>query len=130
MQDINNDFKELIDIVKQFKINMSSLEKKINKLEKKVNKENKKILKNKKKRKPSGFAKPQKISKELCDFLNVDENTKMSRTEVTKILIKYIKDNQLFVSNKIILNDKLKKIFIEDNITFFTLQKYMNVHYL
>ena len=41
-------------------------------------------------RKPTGFELPVMLSKELCDFLNVSYDTKMSRTDVTKHLIEYI----------------------------------------
>merc|ERR1711907_286028 len=48
-----------------------------------------------KKREPSGFAKPTKISKELCDFLNVEHGKEMARTEVTKYLTEYIRNHNL-----------------------------------
>ena len=94
----------------------------------KVQKENKKHIK--KKRKPSGFAKPQKLSKELCEFLNIEENSILPRTEVTKRLIKYIKEKDLSRSNKINLDSRLKKLINEDEVTYFTIQKEMNKHYL
>ena len=53
------------------------------------------------KRTPSGFAKPTKISDALCDFLGVKHGELMARTEVTKRVTKYIRDNNLQVeSNK------------------------------
>ena len=85
---------------------------------------------NKKKiRKPSGFAKPQNLSKELCEFLNIDENSKMSRTDVTKILIKYIKDNGLYESREIRIDERLSKI-LSGRVTFFSIQREMNKHYI
>jgi chromatin remodeling complex protein RSC6 len=129
MEEIANDFQELNNVIKNFKLELNNIQQKIKKLEKKVNKENKKHIK-KKKRKPSGFAKPQRLSNELCEFLNIENNSKMSRTEVTKKLIKYIKDNNLHESNKILLDEKLDVLFDGSDITFFTLQKHMNKHYI
>ena len=126
MEIINNDFDELNNMIRDFKINLNNIQKKIKKLEKNIKKENKK--KNKK-RNPSGFAKPQKLSKELCDFLNIEENSMMPRTEVTKIIIKYIKENGLNESSKIILDKRLEKI-LKGEITFFSMQKEMNKHYI
>lgn len=129
MNNINNDFEEIENMIKDLNKGLHNLKKKIKIIEKNVNKQNKQN--NKKKRKPSGFAQPQTLSKELCLFLNIDENSKMSRTNVTKILIKYIKDNNLYKSNNILLDDKLKYLFSEnENITFFTIQKFMNKHYI
>merc|ERR1711907_319402 len=55
-------------------------------------------MKNKKskpKREPSGFAKPTPISEELSTFLKKPLGTEMARTEVTKFLTNYIKENKL-----------------------------------
>jgi upstream activation factor subunit UAF30 len=43
----------------------------------------------------SGFAKPGFISSELCDFLKVDHDTQLARTDVTKKITQYIKENNL-----------------------------------
>lgn len=91
----------------------------------------------KKPRQPSGFQLPVSLSNDLCDFLEIDHNSKMPRTEVTKRLIKYISDNQLINPEKktqIIPDEKLLKLIGTDsdlpNLTRFTIQKYMNCHYL
>ena len=128
MGEILKDFEELNNIIISFKSELNNIQKKVKKLEKKVQKENKKHIK--KKRKPSGFAKPQKLSKELCEFLNIEENSILPRTEVTKRLIKYIKEKDLSRSNKINLDSRLKKLINEDEVTYFTIQKEMNKHYL
>ena len=60
-----------------------------------MNKKLSKLKMNRKVKKPSGFAKPVCISKELCEFLDKPEGTTMARTEVTRFIIKYIKDNNL-----------------------------------
>ena len=60
-----------------------------------------KSKKNAIKRKPSGFAKPTVISDELCFFLGKPNGTEMARTEVTKYITQYIKENNLqSVENK------------------------------
>ena len=91
----------------------------------------------KKPRQPSGFQLPVYLSNNLCDFLEIEHNSKLPRTEVTKSIIKYISDNQLFNPNKktqIIPNEKLLKLLGDnvdlDGLTRFTIQKYMNCHYL
>ena len=67
--------------------------------------------------------------------MNVSENTEMARTEVTKYVIKYIKDNKLQSKNSkniIIPDEKLQKILEntkDDEITFFNIQKYMNKNF-
>ena len=88
------------------------------------------------KRKPSGFAKPGKISDVLCEFLGKPVGTEMARTTVTTFLTDYIKKNNLQnPKNKkeILRDDKLSTIIsVEpgDTLTYFNLQKYMKPHYL
>lgn len=89
---------------------------------------------NKPKRAPSGFAKPSLISPELCVFLGQDEGTLMARTEVTKYVTKYIKDNNLQnPENKrhILPDSTLKKLLNvnDEEVTYFNLQKYMKHHF-
>jgi len=87
------------------------------------------------KRAPSGFAKPALISNELCSFLGKPKGTEMARTEVTKYLTQYIKTNDLQDSanrRKIIPDKKLQKLLnvsVNDEVTYFNLQKYMKVHF-
>jgi chromatin remodeling complex protein RSC6 len=91
----------------------------------------------KKPRKPSGFRLPVTLSNELCDFLNIVHGSQLPRTEVTKLLIKYISDNQLINPIKkvqIIPDEKLLNLLGNDidftTLTRFTIQKYMNRHFL
>lgn len=98
----------------------------------------KEVIKNKKSgnRKPSGFAKPSKVTKELCQFMNKEEGTEIARTEVTKAICSYIKQHHLENSSnsKIITpDDKLKGLLgIEEGqeLTYFNIQKYMNKHFV
>ena len=101
----------------------------------KKNKKRKNLDPNRPKRAPSGFAKPALISSELCSFLGKPEGTEMARTEVTKYLTQYIKENKLQdeANRRKILPDKqlqqLLNVGKGDEVTYFNLQKYMKVHF-
>ena len=102
---------------------------------KKIAKYEKNLNKKKKKRSPSGFAKPSKISAELCVFLGKNPGTEMSRTEVTKLITTYIKEKSLQnpVNKRFIIPDrKLGKLLClkkSDVLNYFNLQKYMKIHF-
>jgi chromatin remodeling complex protein RSC6 len=87
------------------------------------------------KRSPSGFAKPSRISSELCAFLGKPEGTEMARTEVTRLLTQYIKTNSLQDpqnKRKIVPDAQLTSLLqVSDNaeLTYFNLQKYMKRHF-
>ena len=92
--------------------------------------------KNRGNRQPSGFARPIKVTKELCEFMNRAEGTEIARTDVTKALITYIKEHKLEnkTNSQIISpDDNLKHLLglEEDNeLTYFNIQKYMNKHFV
>jgi upstream activation factor subunit UAF30 len=126
-----NDMKELFSV----------LEKKAKKLshavESVVKKEQKISSKVKKERKPCGFAVSSKVTPEMCEFMGRNEGELISRIEITKYLNKYIKENNLENSENrqnIIPDEKLWKILGSDaedkKITHFTIQKYLNKHFL
>ena len=151
----DNDFDYLNTIVEQFttindsltlfKMQISTLQQQVKTVEKNVKKELKTLKKEKKKetpkiaRAPSGFAKPTKVTKELCQFMDKPEGSEIARTEVTKALVAYIKTNNLLeqgqdTKKKIIPDEKLKTLLGIDNITdinltYFNIQKYMNKHF-
>ena len=85
---------------------------------------------------PTGFAKPSLISEELCKFLNKPSGTLMARTEVTQKLNKYIKEHSLQnpANMKEIKADtaltKLLNLKKGDDLTYFSLQKYLKDHFL
>jgi len=88
-------------------------------------------------RKKCGFALPTEVTNELCDFLGSEKGTKIARTDVTKQIMAYIKTNNLQnPENKkmIIPDEKLWKLLGEDaqgqEITHFTIQKYINKHFI
>ena len=67
--------------------------------------------------------------------MNKTEGEKAARTEVTQYIIQYIKEKKL--QNKenkqeIILDNKLSNLLNcgENTITYFTIQKYMNQHFM
>ena len=86
---ILEEFDTIVKNLALFKSNITELQQKIRNLEKNVRKEikviKKNVTKNKKKgnKNPSGFAHPTKISKELCEFMNINENSEIARTDVT-----------------------------------------------
>ena len=145
LESIMEQFTTINDSLTLFKMQISTLQQHIKTIEKNVRKELKTIKKNKKddkpkiKRAPSGFAKPTKVTKELCVFMDRPEGSEIARTEVTKSLVSYIKANNLLEQgedskNKIIPDEKLKVLLgiqgseIND-LTYFNIQKYMNKHF-
>ena len=84
----------------------------------------------------SGFHKPVFVTKEMAELINIDVNTYMSPIDIGKKIYKYISDNNLYDKNdrrNIILNDKLRSIFLVDNseiLTYFKLQFYINKHFI
>ena len=142
---IMDQFATINDSLTLFKMQISSLQKVVKTVEKDVRKELKSIKKDVKKEKPktkrapSGFAKPTKVTKELCEFMNKPEGSEIARTEVTQALVSYIKENNLIGNsedkkNKIIPDEKLKNLLgIQgedlDDLNYFSIQKYMNKHF-
>jgi len=115
--------------------NIKQLEKTVKKQIKGLKKEATKN-KNKGNRLPSGFAKPSKVTKELCEFMNRAEGSEIARTEVTRALVSYIKENKLenAVNSKIISPDEKLKVLLglddDKELTYFNIQKYMNKHFV
>jgi len=139
---IFNQFEVIIDSLSHFRIQVNTIQQQIRQLEKNIKKEmkglKKEAIKNKNKgnKKPSGFANPTKVTKELCEFMNKEEGTQIARTEVTRALISYIKTNNLQnkENKKFILPDKKLQFLLginqEQELTYFNLQKYMNKHFI
>lgn len=135
-------FDQLVSQLNLMKTQITSMQHNIKQLEKNVKKQMKGLkkevikTKNKGNRQPSGFAKPSKVTKELCEFMNKEEGTEIARTEVTRALVSYIKQNKLenAANSKIINPDQKLKILlgIEDGqeLSYFTIQKFMNKHFI
>ncbi len=87
-------------------------------------------------RQPSGFIKPTLITDELANFLGKASGTEMARTEVSKEINQYIRENKLQDENngRIIKPDaKLKKLLrvgADEELTYFNLQRYMKHHFV
>ena len=87
-------------------------------------------------RQPSGFIKPTLITDELATFLGKASGTEMARTEVSKEINQYIRENKLQDENngRIIKPDaKLKKLLrvgADEELTYFNLQRYMKHHFV
>jgi chromatin remodeling complex protein RSC6 len=135
-------FEAIINTLSAFKNQISLIQQQMRVIEKSIRKEFKQLKKeadknkNKGNKKPSGFACPSKITNELCEFMNEENGSKIARTVVTKTLIEYIKKNKLEnnENNQIINPDKklqsLLGITESDKLTYFTLQKHMNKHFI
>ena len=139
---IFNQFEQLVTQLNQMKTQITGIQQNIKQLDKNVKKQMKCLkkevvkTKNKGNRQPSGFAKPSKVTKELCEFMNKAEGTEIARTEVTRALVAYIKENKLEnnTNSKIISPDEKLKTLLDlndsDELTYFTIQKYMNKHFV
>ena len=144
VSNISEQFDSIVTNLSMLKTHISLLQQQVRVLDKIVKKQmnllKKESSKNKNKnkacRKPSGFARPTRVTKELCEFMNKSEGTEIARTEVTRALVAYIKGQNLEdkVNSRIIMPDnKLRDLLgIEENkeLTYFTIQKYMNKHFI
>ena len=118
--DLFEQFEGIVNSLSTMKTQITNLQQNLKLLEKNVRKQMKGLrreaIKNKNKgnRKPSGFAKPTKVTKELCEFMKKEEGTEIARTEVTRALVAYIKENKLEDTNnsKIISPDNKLKILL------------------
>ena len=138
---IKEKFNGIFSSLNTFKLQITTLQQQVKILEKNVTKElniaNKMIEKNKNraKRKPSGFAVKSIISEDLRIFMNIEKGEMCARTDVTKYLIKYIKENNLQKESdkRVIEPDEKLDSLIEvpegETLTYFSLQKYMNRHF-
>ncbi len=135
-------FEQLVNQLSLMKNQITSMQQNIKHLEKSVKKQMKGLKKEATKTKvkgnraPSGFAKPSKVTKELCEFMNKTEGTEIARTEVTRALVAYIKENKLenTTNSKIIAPDEKLKLLLGINdsqeLNYFNIQKYMNKHFV
>ena len=144
-EELESEYQNLMNKLSDFKTLYAGLTADFRKLQKSMNKyiresskrsrRPKNIDPNRPKRPPSGFAKPALISNELCSFLGVETGTEMARTEVTKHLTTYIKENNLQdqANRRRILPDSklqtLLNVTAADELTYFNLQKFMKVHF-
>ena len=135
-----NALQSIIEKVNTFVVMGKELQGQLKVLSKDWEKQQKIIDKVQKKRQnaknsPSGFAKPNKISDELCDFIGEPRGTEKSRTDITRFINAYIKEHSLNKpENKrfILPDDKLRKILnvdAKEEINYFILQKLISHHF-
>lgn len=88
----------------------------------------------------SGFLRPQLISDEMADFLDVPHRTKMARTAVSKCIHKYIERHNLknpHNGREIIPDNTLARLLNysyegddpNEKLSYFNLQKHMKHHF-
>ena len=133
---LNTQFRSLLTTVKELMAYTTALERRVAKdqraLQKRVN--------GKRRRspgsgQPSGFSKPGPVSDELRAFLKLGKDELIARTEVTKRINAYCKENGLQgeKDKRVLKADKtltkLLRLKKGDELTFFNLQKYMKVHF-
>jgi chromatin remodeling complex protein RSC6 len=140
--EIDDQFSNVLSTLSQFKSQITTLSVQLKSLEKIVKREikqNKRIITKKQakgNRKPSGFAEASPISNDLCEFLGKDQGATVARTEVTKFVCNYIKQNSLAnTDNKRVIkpDDKLKNLLGTDDdtvVTYFNIQRFMNKHFI
>jgi chromatin remodeling complex protein RSC6 len=79
------------------------------------------------------FQIPTDISPALCAFMGRAAGSQESRSNVTKFITTYVKEKNLKNKHDITADAALLKLLnltAEDKLTYFNLQKYLNVHYL
>ena len=135
--ELQNDLKSAATLIKDLVSKVNRLEKRVSRDRKVMNKKMKGRVKRvvDPNKPPSGFAKPGPISDELAKFLGLQKGEEIARTEVTKRITAYCKENNLRKQEdkrQINADTSLKKLLRlnkGDELTFFNLQKYMKVHY-
>lgn len=138
---VNKAQQELTSLFSQLKSESKLLEKHVSREMKTLDKMNARKKKNQKGRAKSGFVKPTKISDDLADFLGLPHGTEIARTDVTKQITQYVRDNKLQDKSngrRIIADAKLKKLLNYDEkkvtdekslLSYFNLQRYLTVHF-
>ena len=132
---------EIIDTVVNMQLQLKAITSDLKRVSKDINKMQKQKTPRRKptpnpNRPKTGFAKPTKLSPDLCDFLGVSHDTEIARTEVTRLINNYIKDKSLqdpVNKRQIKLDEKLHKLLnppAGEVVTYFTLQSYMKVHFI
>jgi len=133
LQVLTDKITSLATLNKEIQVALKQVAKNYEKLQKVVDKIQKK--RDNARKSPSGFAKPNKISDELCDFIGVPRGTEKSRTDITRYINSYVKEHNLNkpTNRRIILpDDKLRAILnVKDGeeVTFFILQRLISHHF-
>ena len=162
--DLPTQFNNLNQIINIFKTQLNDIQNQVKTIEKNVKKEMKNSQQTQAKEVkksnsiPIGFAKPAKVSDELCIFMNRPVGSEISRTDATQYLLKYIRTHGLQEMDdrkKIKLDETLSKLWgfrppttteedgeagIEraeplgferaEPFTYYNLQTYLNYHFI
>lgn len=84
-------------------------------------------------KKQSVFTKPQQITDDLCVFLGKAKGTQMSRSDVTRGIMAYVKEKKLNNKQDINPDAALRKLLRSteaEKVTILNLQRYLKVHYV
>ena len=141
---LDEDIKAVTGNLNTLRETVSAMLSQVKKLEKRVHRELKDARKRKRRvkveegpdakpRAPSIFERPTQVTEELCKFLSKPTGTLMSRSEVTKAVNNYVKENNLKNKHDIKPDAPLKKLLaIGDGepLTYFNLQRYLTRHYV
>ena len=139
-ENINDEFTSIINELMSLRSSLTALTSRVRSLKVRSEREVKQAVKDVRKRRsanrsPSGFVKPTKISNELADFVGKPHGSEMARTEVTRVLTAYIRENKLQDpqnGRRILADNKLTKLLKlqkNDDLTYFNLQKHMSPHF-
>jgi chromatin remodeling complex protein RSC6 len=115
---------------------MKKMEKQVGRLEKKAEKRRRRkagVDGEKKSNPTTVFTKPVKITDDLCVFLGHAKGTEVSRSDVTRGLMKYAKERSLTEKQTIKPDATLRKLLgvtENDVLTILNLQKYLKNHYI
>jgi chromatin remodeling complex protein RSC6 len=119
--------------LKTIQTSLKQLVKEFDKQKKIIDKVQKK--REKAKKSPSGFAKPCKISDELCDFIGIPKGTEQSRTDITRYINSYVKQHNLNnpENRREFFPDKKLKTILNvkdgEKVTYFVLQRLIAHHF-
>ena len=145
---IETQFNNLLQDLSNLKTHLSDMQTKVKLLEKSVarsNKEREKAKENEiKERKKeetklqqhlSGFDKPVTITPDMCAFMNKPTGSIVARTYIADYMLNYIRINKLQdMTNRKKINpdETLQKLLrlksADEELTYFNLQKYLNIH--
>lgn len=135
LKSLTIDMKSLQKLYKKKCREFDKLNEKYNKLvEEKENVKKEKKIKSKKGKTAieTGFTKFKLPTPELATFLGLDENEKINLVTANRLVVDYIKDNQLQSednSKNIVLDDKLKELFGDEcEINFSNLNDELEKH--
>ena len=141
---LDEDIKALVALAATARETLSTFQAQLKRLEKRVHRDMKDARKRRRrvkvdengvevKRAPSIFERPTQVTQELLTFLSRPAGTLMSRSEVTKAVNDYVKANNLKNKHDIKPDAPLRALLaigVDEPLTYFNLQRYLNRHYI